>query len=104
MLQACFGQRVTSARELVYQLPDAVAPSLGAIAAIVEQQNEPEGIRGEGPSGEIALGEKGVEAGLDAILLVPHRNCNDRSQRWSDGVWQLKHQLPSRRYALTTQT
>jgi hypothetical protein len=72
----------------------------GSIAAIVEQQNEPEGIRGEGPSGEIALGEKGVEAGLDAILLVPHRNCSDHSQRWSDSVWQLKHQIPSRRYAL----
>ena len=72
----------------------------GSIAAIVEQQNEPEGIRGEGPAGEIALGEKGVEAGLDAILLVPHRNGNDRSQRWSDGAWQLKHQVPSREYAL----
>ena len=76
----------------------------GSIAAIVEQQNEPEGIRGEGPSGEIALGEKGVESGLDAILLVPHRNCSDRSQRWSDGVWQLKHQLPSRRYALNNKS
>ena len=72
----------------------------GSIAAIVEQQNKPKGVRGEGPSGEIALGEKGVEAGLDAILLVPDRNCSDRSQRWSDSVWQLKHQLPSRRYAL----
>jgi hypothetical protein len=72
----------------------------GSIAAIIEQQNKPKGVRGDGPSGEIALGEKGVEAGLDAILLVPHRNCSDHSQRWSDSVWQLKHQLPSRRYAL----
>ena len=72
----------------------------GSIAAIVEQQNKPKGVRGEGPSGEIALGEKGVEAGLNAVLLVPDRNCSDRSQRWSDSVWQLKHQLPSRRYAL----
>jgi hypothetical protein len=48
----------------------------------------------------MALGEKGVEAGLDAILLVSHRNCSDRSQRWSDGAWQLNHQLPGRRYAL----
>jgi len=34
MLQACVVQRVTSARELVFQLPDAVTASLGAIAAI----------------------------------------------------------------------
>jgi len=72
----------------------------GSIAAIVEQQNKPKGVRGEGPFGKIALGEKGVEAGLDAILLVPNRNCSDRSQRGSDSVWQLKYQLPSRRYAL----
>ena len=31
MLQACVVQRVTSARELVFQLPDAVAPPPGAI-------------------------------------------------------------------------
>jgi hypothetical protein len=72
----------------------------GSIAAVVEQQKEPEGIRGEGPSGEISLGEKGIEAGVDAILFVPDRNRNDRSQRWSDSVWQVKHQLSSRRYAL----
>ena len=73
---------------------------LGAIATVVEEQNESEGAWWEGPSGAITLGEKGVEAGLDAILLVPNRNCSDRSQRGSDSVWQLKYQLPSRRYAL----
>ena len=65
-----------------------------------EEQNEFEGAWWEGPSGDITLGEKGVEAGFDAILLVPNRNCSDRSQRGSDSVWQLKHQLSSRRYAL----
>jgi len=51
MLQACFVQRVTSARELVYQLPDAVAPSLGAIAAIPVRDEEDR-----------------IEACLDALL------------------------------------
>ena len=51
MLQACFVQRVTSARELVYQLPDAVAPSLGAVAAIPVRDEEDR-----------------IEACLDALL------------------------------------
>ena len=51
MLQACVVQRVTSARELVFQLPDAVAPSLGAIAAIPVRDEEDR-----------------IEACLDALL------------------------------------
>ena len=51
MLQACVDQRVTSARELVFQLPDAVAPSLGAIVAIPVRDEEDR-----------------IEACLDALL------------------------------------
>jgi hypothetical protein len=40
MLQACVDQRVTSARELVFQLPDAGVPSLAAIAAIPVRDEE----------------------------------------------------------------
>ena len=51
MLQACVVQRVLSARDLVFQLPCAVAPSLGAIVAIPVRDEEDR-----------------IEACLDALL------------------------------------
>jgi hypothetical protein len=79
MLQACVVQSVTSARELVFHLPDAVAPSLGAITAIPVRDEEDR-----------------IEACLDAVLaqhdlagrpLAPDalglvlllNNCSDRT-------------------------
>src|SRR4051812_32492097 len=85
MLQACVVQRVTSARELVFQLPGAAAPSLGAIAAIPVRDEEDR-----------------IEACLDALLaqrdlsgktLPPDalglvlllNNCSDRTAAIAHG-------------------
>ena len=79
MLQACVVQRVTSARELVFQLPDAVTASLGAIAAIPvrDEQDRIESCLDALLAQRDISGRPFPPGALGLVLLL--NNCTDRT-------------------------
>ena len=86
MLQACVDQRVTSARELVFQLPDAVAPSLGAIVAIPvrDEEDRIEACLDALLAQRDLSGRRLPADALGLVLLL--NNCSDRTAAIVRGV------------------
>ena len=85
MLQACVVQRVTSARELVFQLPDAVTASLGAIAAIPvrDEQDRIESCLDALLAQRDISGRPFPPGALGLVLLL--NNCSDRTEAIARG-------------------
>jgi hypothetical protein len=86
MLQACVVQRVTSAREWVFQLPDAVTASLGAIAAIPvrDEQDRIESCLDALLAQRDMSGRPFPPGALGLVLLL--NNCSDRTEAIAVGV------------------
>ena len=85
MLQACVVQRVTSARELVFQLPDVVTASLGAIAAIPvrDEQDRIESCLDALLAQRDISGRPFPPGALGLVLLL--NNCSDRTEAIARG-------------------